>query len=215
MMQGANGGSRDGEGAEATGMGAGRQEPLGAVAGQARRLRLDASVRKGHARSDRSALSVSASSPTGPHSPAAKQTARDVVDAAGRVWDGAVTAHDLAPPDAGFAVRLRALATAADAQAAAYHQAADAGMAWTGIADADRAQPPYELRPDTGRRGPPELWQRFDRAVERLNRASASTSLSRLASAYAELAAAAHALADRVDADDPPAAWPAPAQDDE
>ena len=87
-------------------------------------------------------------------------------------------------------------------------QAADAGMAWTGIADADQGQPPYELRPDAGRRGPGELWQRFDRAVERLNGASAGTSLSRLATAYAELAAAAHALADRVDVDDPPAPWP-------
>jgi hypothetical protein len=66
------------------------------------------------------------------------------------------------------------------------------------------------LRPDTGRRGPPELWQRFDRAVERLNHAGAGTSLPRLAAAYAELAAAAHALADTIDTTDPPAPWPPP-----
>ena len=50
-------------------------------------------------------------------------------------------------------------------------------------------------RPGTGRRGPEELWARFDDAVERLNQAGAGDSLAELVAAYAAVANAAGALA--------------------
>ena len=34
------------------------------------------------------------------------------------------------------------------------------------------ANPPYELQPGSGRRGPDHLWQRFDEAVAELDRVS-------------------------------------------
>jgi hypothetical protein len=77
-------------------------------------------------------------------------------------WSGAMRAHEQAPPDPGFRDRLRALAEAAAAMRDAHAQALDAGLAWRPVADSERARPPYELRPGTGRRGPPELWTRFD-----------------------------------------------------
>ena len=66
----------------------------------------------------------------------------------------------------------------------------------------ERARPPYELRPGTGRRGPEELWERFDDAVERLNHAGAGNSLADLVAAYAAVAEAAAALADALEAAD-------------
>ena len=56
--------------------------------------------------------------------------------------------------------------------------------------------------PGTGRRGPEELWARFDAAVERLNQAGAGDSLADLVSAYAAVAEAAVALADALEAAD-------------
>ena len=54
--------------------------------------------------------------------------------------------------------------------------------------------------PATGRRGPEELWARFDIAVERLNQAGAGESLADLVAAYAAVAEAAGALADALEA---------------
>ena len=86
--------------------------------------------------------------------------------------------HELAPPDAGFRGRLRALSEAADAMRETHARALEAGLAWRPVEGSERARPPYELRPGTGRRGPEELWARFDVAVERLNQAGAGDSLA-------------------------------------
>jgi hypothetical protein len=67
-------------------------------------------------------------------------------------------------------------------------------------ADSERARPPYELRPGTGRRGPTELWIRFDAAVQRLNRAGAGDNLADVVDAYASVAQAASELADALQA---------------
>ena len=56
------------------------------------------------------------------------------------------------------------------------------------------------LRPGTGRRGPAELWARFDAAVHRLNQAGASDNLSDVVDAYAAVAQAADELADALHA---------------
>jgi hypothetical protein len=59
---------------------------------------------------------------------------------------------------------------------------------------------PYELRPGTGRRGPTELWARFDAAVQRLNQAGAGDNLADVVDAYAAVAQAASELADALQA---------------
>jgi hypothetical protein len=73
---------------------------------------------------------------------------------------------------------------------------------WRPIPGAQASQPPYELRPGTGRRGPSELWERFDAAVEALNHAITGTKVTVVARAFAELASAADALDDAVEAED-------------
>ena len=117
-------------------------------------------------------------------------------------WGQAMTAHKMAPPDAGFAARLRSLASAAETEREACEEAADAGLLWRPIPGAQGSQPPYELRPGTGRRGPAELWQRFDAAVETLNHAITGTNVTVVARAFGELASAAGAVADAVEAED-------------
>jgi len=117
-------------------------------------------------------------------------------------WAEAMRAHKLAPPDAGFAARLRTLAQAAEQEQAAWEQADAAGLLWRPIPGAESAQPPYELRPGTGRRGPDELWQRFDAAVADLNLVISGSNAAAVAAAFGEMAAAARALADAVAQED-------------
>ena len=55
-------------------------------------------------------------------------------------------------------------------------------------------------RGGTGRRGPEELWLRFDAAVARLNAAGSGDSLAELVAAYGEVTQAAGELADALEA---------------
>jgi hypothetical protein len=110
-------------------------------------------------------------------------------------WAEAMRAHKMAPPDGGFSVRLRALSDAAATEQVAWEQAHAAGLMWRPVPGAESAAPPYELRPGTGRRGPQELWLRFDAAVGALNRAIAGSSARAVASAFGETAEAADELA--------------------
>jgi hypothetical protein len=126
----------------------------------------------------------------------AKEHAWTSVTEARASWSGAMRTHEQAPPDPGFRDRLRALADAAAAMRDAHAQALDAGLAWRPVADSERARPPYELRPGTGRRGPHELWTRFDTAVQQLNHAGASDNLADVVGAYAAVAQSASQLAD-------------------
>ena len=130
----------------------------------------------------------------------AKEHAWTSVNGARASWSGATRAHEHAPPDPGFRDRLRALAEAAAAMRDAHARALGAGLAWRPIADSERARPPYELRPGTGRRGPAELWTRFDAAVQRLNQAGAGDNLGDVVDAYAAIAQAASELADALQA---------------
>lgn len=115
-------------------------------------------------------------------------------------------AHKLAPPDAGFAARLRSLAEAAAREQGAWEHAHAAGLMWRPVPGAEQAQPPYELRPGTGRRGPQELWQRFDIAVAGLNRAITQSDAAAVAEAFGELSDSARDLADAVAREDEAAA---------
>jgi hypothetical protein len=99
-----------------------------------------------------------------------------------------------------FRGRLRTLADAADGLHDAYAAALRAGLSWRPLRGSAGALPPYELRPDTGRRGPDGLSREFDAAVEHLNRAGAESDLADLVAAYAAVAAAAAAIADALEA---------------
>ena len=130
----------------------------------------------------------------------AKEHAWTSVTEARASWSGAMRAHEQAPPDPGFRDRLRALAEAAAAMRDAHARALEAGLAWRPVADSERARPPYELRPGTGRRGPTDLWARFDAAVRQLNQAGAGDNLADVVDAYAAVAQAAAELADALQA---------------
>ena len=121
---------------------------------------------------------------------------------AGSEWGQAMRAHVLAPPDGGFAQRLRNLGEAAAREQAAWEQAHAAGLLWRPIPGAERAEPPYELRPGTGRRGPVQLWARFDGVVAALNVAISESDAAAVADAFGEMARAAQELADAIAAED-------------
>jgi len=120
-------------------------------------------------------------------------------------WAQAMRAHKLAPPDAGFAERVRGLSEAAAAEQVAWEHAHTAGLLWRPVPGAENSAPPYELRPDTGRRGPEDLWERFDAAVAGLNRAITGSDAAVVADAFGEMAEAAGALADVLAREDSPA----------
>jgi hypothetical protein len=115
-------------------------------------------------------------------------------------WRTALRGHVLAPPDAGFSTRLAQLAAAAARRAAACEAAHQDGFEWP--ATRGGAKPPYELQPGTGRRGPDELWARFDEAVAELDRVSEGRSMRAVGRAYAEIADLASALAKAVERED-------------
>jgi hypothetical protein len=128
-------------------------------------------------------------------------------------WADAMRAHKLAPPDAGFAARLRALAEAAESEQIAWEHAHAAGLEWRPVPGAEQAEPPYELRPGTGRRGPQELWHRFDAAVAALNSAITGSNAADVADAFGEMSEAARALADAIDHADAAAEVPSGARE--
>ncbi|HWF55358.1 MAG TPA: hypothetical protein VG223_12045, partial [Solirubrobacteraceae bacterium] len=70
---------------------------------------------------------------------------------------------------------------------------------WRPLPGAESSEPPYELRAGTGRRGPEELWQRFDESVVRLNKAITGSSAVEVAAAFGEMSATAADLADAVE----------------
>lgn len=121
-------------------------------------------------------------------------------------WAQAMRAHVMAPPDAGFADRLRTLAEAAANEQVAWEHAHAAGLLWRPVPGAENAEPPYELRPGTGRRGPAELWERFDAAVAVLNHAITGSDAAAVADAFGEVAEVADALATAVAREDAAAA---------
>ena len=116
-------------------------------------------------------------------------------------WRRAIEAHRAAPPDAGFSARLTALAQAALEEAQVCREADEAGFEWPPHRGAN-SEPPYELRPGSGRRGPDGLWRRFDVAVGELGRAATGRDLQAVARAYQELGEVTAELATAVEAED-------------
>ena len=124
-------------------------------------------------------------------------------------WRDALDAHRLAPPDAGFRARLAELSVAAHAESEACRDAEAAGFEWPPHR-ASSSEPPYELRQGSGRRGPDELWHRFDTAAADLSRAAAGSDILAVADAFAKLAAAAGDLATAVESEDQASSLPQP-----
>jgi hypothetical protein len=117
-------------------------------------------------------------------------------------WAEAMRAHKLAPPDQGFAARLQKLSEAAAAEQLAWQQAHTAGMQWRPVPGAASAEPPYELRPGTGRRGPEDLWLHFDSAVSEMNRAIGGPNALEVANAFGAVSEAAAELAHTIAEED-------------
>ena len=117
-------------------------------------------------------------------------------------WAEAMKAHQMAPPDTGFARRLQALSEAAAKEQLAWEQAHATGLAWRPIPGAEKSLPPYELRAGTGRRGPQELWLHFDAAVTNLNRAISGSDAALVADAFSTMAQATADIAEAVRRED-------------
>lgn len=118
-----------------------------------------------------------------------------IINAGHQAWAQANRDHRLAPPDAGFSHRLANFARAAAQLRDGFQAAANAGLGWKPQAGVSNALPPYELRPESGRRGPAELWQAFDAAIDTRRKALEGTDARAIAEAFAQLAAAGRQLA--------------------
>ena len=129
------------------------------------------------------------------------QQAQTAFAQAQKHWREAIAAHRTAPPDAGFSARLAVLAQAALEEARVCLEADEAGFEWPPHRSAN-SEPPPELRPGSGRRGPDGLWRRFDLAVGELGRAATGRDLQVVARAYKELGEAAGELASAVEDED-------------
>jgi hypothetical protein len=115
-------------------------------------------------------------------------------------WRDALDASCEAPPDRAFALRVRAIANAAEQEAAALRDADLAALAFRPFPGARNMELSYELRPGARSRcGPPELWERFDAAVATLGEALEGVALSAVARAFGELSDVARELADEIE----------------
>jgi excisionase family DNA binding protein len=144
--------------------------------------------------------------------PVASGVVRDAIDLvrmADRGWESALTASELAPPDPGFALRVRAIADAAEREGSALLNAAvNVGLRWSSRPGARGMRLSHELRAGGNRPGPPALWERFDAAIERLGIAMEGTELSAVAYAFSELSAVLWLIADELESAGPGWALP-------
>jgi excisionase family DNA binding protein len=113
------------------------------------------------------------------------------------VFDEAVSASDNAPPDPGFARRIRDVAQASLQRAEALDQASRIpGFQWTPIPPPDSVIRSHELRPGGNRPGPPHKWKSYDMAVERLSIAIQGNVLSLVADEFQEIGWVLNEIAD-------------------
>jgi excisionase family DNA binding protein len=112
-------------------------------------------------------------------------------------WEAAQAASDNAPPDPGFPHRVRALAQACERQARSLGDAARTeGFAWTPLPDRRHMILSHELHRGANRPGPANLWDEFDRAVQRLGIAMEGSVMYVVAFQYRDLAVVMHTIAD-------------------
>jgi hypothetical protein len=105
---------------------------------------------------------------------------------------------------ASYPARLRTLAEAAEEQSRALMLANLANVQWKPRPGASKLSFPYEVRPGSGRPGPPATWRRFDDAVKQLGLALEGDSMKQLAEAFERLASVASELADTLADEQPP-----------
>jgi hypothetical protein len=128
------------------------------------------------------------------------RVALEQVQLADQRWGEALDASAEAPPDEGFARRVRAIANAAEQEAAALRHADQLGLAHQPHPGARNMQLSHELRPGAAsRRGPIELWKRFDATVADLGDALEGVALSAIARAFGELSDVARQLAGEIE----------------
>jgi hypothetical protein len=124
------------------------------------------------------------------------RVALEQVQLADQRWGDALEASVEAPPDYGFAQRVRAIANAAEQEAAALRHADMLGLAHRPHPGARNMQLSHELRPGArSRPGPPDTWERFDATVAELGEALEGVALSAIARAFGELSDVARELA--------------------
>jgi hypothetical protein len=117
-------------------------------------------------------------------------------------WEAALQLSAEAPPDLGLAPRLRAIADAAEQEAAAFRHSDALGLGWRAQSNARGRDLSYELRAGASwraERGSLELWERFDTAVEQLWEALEGVALGAIARAFATLSDVTRELADEVE----------------
>ncbi len=116
-------------------------------------------------------------------------------------WRAAIEESAFAPPDDGFAERLRSISAAAAAEAAVLAKAATTPqLRWSPSPGGNATKRlSYELRPGGNRPGPGELWDRFDQVVAELVRAQASTDFTAIAGGFGTLGELLATVADAVD----------------
>lgn len=116
---------------------------------------------------------------------------------ADEAWDDAQAASENAPPDPGFPGRVRALANACERQGEALATAARIeGFSWTPRPNQRHMSLSHELRPGANRPGPTDLWDEFDRTVQRLGIAMEGSVMYPVAFQYRDLADVMHRIAD-------------------
>jgi hypothetical protein len=125
--------------------------------------------------------------------------ALDEMKRADALWRAGIDASAFAPPDPGFASRVRAIAEGAAVEAAALRRAAGVPALRWNPAPVTVRRLSYELRPGGNRPGRPELWQRLDGCVERLVMAQAGMSFDAIADAFSHLSEVMHEIADELD----------------
>jgi len=127
------------------------------------------------------------------------RAALEQIHTADAFWSAALEATTDPPPDLRFASRVRAIADAAEQEAAALRRADAVGFGWRSVPGAGLMSLSYELRPaSNARRGSPELWERFDDAVQRLGAALAGVAPSAVARGFHEFSEVARELADDI-----------------
>lgn len=111
----------------------------------------------------------------------------------------AMTLSRIAPPDQGFADRLRGFGEAAGVQAGALEYAAGVGVTLMNLTPQRGPKFPHELTPAAFRPGSEELWAAFDAAAAGVQQAGWDRDIAAAAHHWRQVAELASALAVAVD----------------
>ena len=114
-------------------------------------------------------------------------------------WEAALDASDFAPPDDGFAERIRDISRAAKREADALAALDGPGVNWNPAPGSSDMTLSWETRPGGNRPGPRELWDEFDQRVRALGTAMEGATMLDVSHAFGELADIAATIATELD----------------